>query len=720
MSKAVAKAPQRKRSTESFNAFGYLDHRDKVQRDYLEANVNKWTEAGEAAMRWRALGYFENAAMLVGNHMMQFGWGQGGTLVPFQFGLHDKNRHDALLAKTADNRLIRPVEQVVSMFCKGKPFPRVTPNSDSPDDEQAAAIAEIVVDLYFERPLNIVAMRRRMGLIAAITGTAVYETEWGDTGIPLIVKPEDPSKPGPKPGALFPKPLSAEDKGSQVVMDMDEVGRVLTALHVCPDPAATSEDDMRWIRRRSFEDIDWIYDNYDRPNTEGFYPENLPKVAHTPGTQTALYWWSRIQDILDAPHHAHSGSGLVPSMWNLEGGLAPNHTTFDMIDVKPTLQYPRGRTIVMAGGQLIACVDQARAWREQYPERWHGYAFWRWFEMVGRFWGVPLLSLLVPLQKKINAIDRQVQINRNYIALGQWMIPKHCKVAEGKISGLSGEHYTYTAIQGMNGPERVKNDPLPAELLEERGQLIQSIEWIASTGVSDQNLSGSAQRAGVMLEFIQRQQVEGKMPTAQAYEQMLETVAQNVLIDVQTALGEKGQHPKLFQRILVAARDMDELSIVAFTGASLRDHNQVKLDIASEILRSPEAEMAKAEGALQAAATVMTPEILQACLEGMGLGKFIKGPQNAAAKRAKWIIARVQQGMLQAAQIMPKIDNPSAMLPVLQTFLLGQKALMLKPEQRQALIALYDQCVAWVQQQIAQQQQQAQLMAQAQKAEKAA
>lgn len=692
----------RQYNTESILSLARIPTENEQDRFVLQQAANTWLSQLEQTKWPRALQYFENASYLQGNHLTRFYYTAEIGFGSHAFGVNDQSHFDNLVAKSADNRLLRPTETVVSMLSQTKPHPRVEANSSLPEDEDAAALSEIVLDVLWEKPLNMPGKIREVAMLGCIAGTVAVEIEYGETDLPVVV-PEYRTVKRKIPKELREEGEPEEEEvlelsGETVEMRRDIMARVWSAFHLTPDPAATSPEDMKWIARSSFEDVEWIIENYAR-DTEGYVyskPEDLREhISCDNATKHVLYWWSKLQDIIESPQYYQHGGGLVPQSFSIHGGAAPGQTLLTVIDVKPSREFPKGRTLIIAGGALIYA-GPARAFvphpedpnRWRYPWRWHPYAFWGWLKVPGKFFHIPLLSELVPLQKKINAIDVLVQANRQFMVIGQWLLPKHSKVPEGMLSGYPGEHVPYTDIPGMSKPERVPHVPLPAELLAERDTLFQAIDYLAASGVTDFAVSKSAARAGVILDFLRQEKLRSKSPMLQEFEQFLETIAQNILIEIQANLDE--DDPELTQRIQMAAREHSSLAIEAFTGQSLRDHHSVKIDIASELLKSPEAKQAKALEAAQYLGATMSPLEKRAVFKAIELDQFIQNEQNASVERARRMLSRVIAGQLEAAFPMVGVDHARAMLPVFQTEILSDRFHDHPPEIKEAIYALFE------------------------------
>lgn len=697
-------------NTDSLLALQSIPHDTDEGRVALEGVAAQRLAQAEISRHPFAVQAFSNIAYLLGNHMVQFFFGHNGGFGIHRFGIHDQTRYDALLAKSADNRLVRAVESVVAMLTGQVPEPRVQPNSELPEDEDAAKLCEVVLGVVWEKPLHMPKLLRNAALLACTTHLVAAEVEYGETDIPVQVpriktrKQANPLYEDGDPEDTKEIDVEVED-GFEVTYQRDITCKLWSSFNLAVDPGATGPEDALWFCRTTIEDRDWVASSFARKEDGYLYSDEdeLKELIHTTGlTGTSLYWWHRVKDIIESPQYY--GVGLSSRE------QAPNQTLLHVFDIKPSKDYPRGRTLIFAGPTLVYAGD-ARAWSEQYPWRWHPYAFFGWFSVPGRFNAVPLLSQLLPLQKKINAIDALVQKNREYMAFGQYFLPKSCRVQEGRISGFPGEHFTYQDTGTGAKPERVRNDPMPQELLAERDILVAAIEYHAAIWVTPEGqVSPSANRAGTMLDHLRQERLQSKKPMLQDFEAFLETIAQNILIELQLNL--IAEDPELTQRIRIAAREHSSLTVQSFTGQSLRDHHSVKIDITSGLMRTQEALAAKAVDFMQYTAGQVTPAERRAVLEAIGLLKFVKNPENASVERARRIISRIRSGQLTDVFGMPG-EAASAMLPIFTDELLSDRFHDLDENQKRLLFAYQQMYSQIVQQEQAQMLQMQMMMSQA-------
>lgn len=685
-----------------------LPHDTPEERAALEGVLQFHYEQAERAKWVRALGWFTNASFVAGNHYPNFHW--NGTSMSWDSPTLPRTKASALIPKTSDNHIVRAHEAAVSRLTEFRPQPRVQPNSDAPDDEDATRLAEIAYRVKYE-DLRMHPKLRGLAGYLSTCGTAAMEVAYDDideiTEVPTYRRVK-------RPDILAEDDDEAEFETDEptgettAAYEKDLVAKLWSGFHLIPDPAATNDpSSLTWLARENFEDLSWLKEQFDR-DEEGFYPENLEKVECGSYQSVPLYWWERLKDLLDSPETHYGLSSRTAN------GKIPNQVLFRVMDTKPNLRFPRGRTIITAGDKLLYC-GQARAWDERYRWRWHPYAIFRYWTLVGRFWGIPLVSMLVPLQRRVNAIDALVQLNREYMTIGQWLLPTACKVPDGTLTGVPGKSIPYKTTPSGAKPEKVKHEGLPSELIGEREMMVRRIEVLSGIRQNSEIEAQSAVRAGVMLDFYQREKLQSQSSMLADFGDNHEVLAQNVLIEISRNFDRNDD--ALTRRLRAAAAEESELAIRTFTGKDLRDHVHVRIDIASALMRSPEAQKELAIGFAQARGQNMSDEEAQRVWRQIGFEEFDRqqGPQ---VRRAKRMIARVVQGMKEAAVPLP-VDNPSVFTQVLTNAMISDKFNDYTIEVKEQILFLFDHYQGVIQaQQQAQRQQQildAALIAQAEK-----
>src|SRR5574338_1491695 len=617
------------------------------EREELASVVCHWAKAIETQQWPRALQYFQNYAFLVGQPYIQFQFDGSSVTTALPRGAL---RHAMLhIPKVVCNYIIRPFEANVSMFTEVKPFPQVSPRSDSPEDEDASKLSEVVLQVLWEDPLRMPEKLRLLAGMVLLTGTAAAEVTYSEGDSPLI-KPKKETK------VVDDEILGQIEVEEEV--DEDDVTflkefnvNLYNAFQILPDPAATSDpDSLTWIMTCTYQDKGWVREHFNR-DEEGFFPENLDKMTGG-DTTSPLYWCERIKDLVDSPNETFAG--LVGSATS-GTGVSSTDVIMRVVDCKPNRCYPQGRTLIVAGGQLVYA-GPSRAWSEKYPKRWTTLTMFRYWTMPDRFWGIPLLTELIPLQRRVNAIDSLVQLDRQQLALGGWLLPNTARIPDGFIGSVPGQNVPYHVSHTGAKPERIPNEPLPQQLLIERETMVAAIQEISGMNQIMMGNTPANVRSGAMLDFLKRQALQSKSAIFQNFEEGLERLAQNILIEVATNLEEEDSD--LTQRIQVAAREHSGLAIQAFTGADLRDNTVVELDISSKMMTSPEAKQETAQSILQYYGQNVTPIQFNRIAAAMGIEEFAR-EENLHVTRARRMISLIKAGHLEAGLTIPGVDNPA-------------------------------------------------------------
>jgi len=660
-------------------------------RDELTGVLTDVCNQNNIAQWPRALQYFQNSAFVLGQHFLLWNFnGQTLSTTTPRSGLHNSDVH---VPKTVDNQLVRPFEATISMLSSTKPIPRITPRSDDPIDEDAASLAEVALDTVWEDPLRMQFKVRQLSAELALTGTAAVEVVLEDTGsysIPMPKRQEIEVE-----DEILGKILKeVEVEGEEEMRSYSQIrATVYNAFQIIPDPHATADPDtMNFIGIQVYVDKGWVQLAYDK-DEPGYYRENLEKISSADGVNSPLYWNERIRDLIDCPNEV--GTSMIGRTSSLAtGGASSQDIVLRIFDVKPNSIYPKGRTIVFAGGQLIYCSPKevgSRAWNAKYPERWTPLVIFRYWTLPGRFWGLPLMTPLVPLQRRINAIDSLVQLNRQFMTLGQWLLPNTARVPDGFITGIPGQHIPYKVSGSGAKPERVPNSPLPAELLVERDLLASAIQKISGINeIMQGNQPNPNVRSGAMLDFLKSQALQSKTAIFQGFEEGLQEVAKNILIEISIGLTDM-DHP-LSKRITMAARNHAAMAIQHFQGADLRDNTMVRFDIASAILKSPEAKEQKAQEFLQYAGSlgILGPQEIRRVASIMGLEELMAG-QNLHIQKVRRMVSLIKQGYVQAVGlVLEGVEDPGIAAEVIRSELLRPSFMNLGAEIQGALMDLFE------------------------------
>ena len=634
-----------------------------------QARERKWS---------RALQWFRNASFMAGQHHDTFKYRMGGQFTADTVVIPPR-LEGVMSPHMVDNHVLRIVQANIAELTGMNPYPNVEPASLSPDDADLAKIAELALSVLWEYPLRVPEKLRMLVAYLSVTGTAAAETYFSELdAVEERLKLERRDIPDLISGKTIQDWV--ETDSTEWAQKQGLRMKIWSGFHLDVNPDATSDcDTLTWVCRSTFEDVELMKRMFDRDESN-YHREPLKGLGPSEYADDALWHWEMLKDLVDSPSSDTPVALERGSRRTLAGC-----TRVRMIDTRPNLAFPMGRTLVSVGGKVVYA-GPSRSWTQAYPERWTPMRIARWWTLPGRFEGIPLISPLVPLQKRINALDCIIRLNRQHLGVGAWLLPKACKVPEGLIGPFSGQNITYNFGPRGEKPERVEYPIMPADIWEERGGCVASMERLGGIAGSQLQSSPSALRAGVMLDFSQRQALQSKSAVLLDFEAFVGGLAQDILQEVARNMPDD---PELLRRVSVAARELGDLAMERYASLDLRDNVRVKIDLRSQMLQTPEAKKEAAGLVLQFGGQNMTPVERAKVAAIMGLDE-IESQSSAQWKRARRMVERVMQGQIDAAVVLEGVDDPALFGEVVRDAMLSERAEVAPMEVKQALQSLLD------------------------------
>ncbi len=398
------------------------------------------------------------------------------------------------IPKPVNDLLGRYVETNIALLTENKPIPRIDSKSGRAEDEDAAQLSELTMEYMWEA-LDLPEKHREIARIILHCGVCWLEVIYDETHVRRMTVPETETSesstvPGVGAGPIqLPIPRETEihdERGRPIYTDKVEYGDIVATIvspfemHL-PQVHWWNGEDMGWVMREYYTDMDMLEDRFKAPGLklnkkDGWYLDRLKK-AQTANTQNLpIWWWERIANMVEG-----SGPSLyvgTPETWD-------GYTTVRIFDRKPNAKWPRGRTIMTAGDQVIYDSPKkrgARAYDPRWPDRWHPYVRYRWEAMAGSINGRSLVCKLLPKLKRVNAIDTTMIMWRRTVPMSAWVIPKGSQPVEDQWLGVPGQIWEYDPRRTAGAaPEPIYPPPYPAAAEQERQQQIQEMEAIAGT-----------------------------------------------------------------------------------------------------------------------------------------------------------------------------------------------------------------------------------------------
>lgn len=609
------------------------------------------------------------------------------------------------IPQPVNDHIGRYVETNIALFTENRPRPRITSKSDRREDQTAAEVSELTMEYLWEK-LGQPEKKREIARLILACGTAWSEVCWDPTKPRLFSVPATsteqqtvvPDMEGAPPVSI---PVERQvtrinDQGQAIYEPTIEYGDIDATvvspfeMHL-PTGHWWNGERMGWIMRESYISIENFQDRYGHAEMvkkltkdKGWNLERLGDVKPSTIENLPLWWWERLTDLVEGPGpNIYVGS---PESWE-------NYTVLRWFDRRPSPDWPRGRTLLLAGNQVIYDSPKeigARAYDPRWPDRWHPYIRYRWEPLVGSIYGRSLVSKLLPKLKRINAIDTANIMWRRTVPISTWILPKGSHPVDDIWSGKPGLLWEYDAKRtNRMAPEPVMPPPFPEACLREREQQAAEMEAIAGTEEILRGQRPTGVNSAAMIDVLRKQALASRSAILQSWDESLQEEGSIMLQEVIKHVKDDQNYA---ERIRILAREKhSRLTIKHFSGTDLSDNVVVRVDTASMAHVSKEAKEAKALEFLQYAGTlVQLPlQLRQAIIEELGFAKAMT-PQGPDVERAKMMIQWIKQGELERLKPFPE-DDPYVFVEILANELKSDAFWDMGKEQATALIGLLDE-----------------------------
>jgi hypothetical protein len=316
---------------------------------------------------------------------------------------------------------------MVSMLCKNRPEFKVAPVSDKPEDKNKAKVSSSLVDSKYEMDNEFIQHVRAMK-IATLLGT-VYRKDWWDDNAGLAIKGT---------------PLG------------DNKVSILSPFSIIPDyaNAITHLDDSNYIIETRVMPVEALKTMFNK-SEKGYFPENAKELVPEKNITSRV----DIEESLkgNSPISSDKESPESDSLVLLE------------IYVRPTLKYPKGLTIYIANSKVLF-LKETRYTNEDRTN-WHPYTMWRYHTDGFKHYGIGLGEVCVKDNKKLNALDSLITLQRQTMASPKMLIPVGSVTPEQYPTGQPGEIIPVKPINGMI-PSILPASPLDPAVYRERDVLL--------------------------------------------------------------------------------------------------------------------------------------------------------------------------------------------------------------------------------------------------------
>ncbi len=395
---------------------------------------------------------------LMGNQYCEVGFGGEVEEYEKQFFWQEREVYNHI-APTLDIRLAK--------LQKVRPTMAVMPSSTDDSDIKTAKLCKKILNSIYSR-YDISDVINEATKWSEVTGTSFYKVIW------------DNSK-GEK--------IAEVDKQSVNIGDIDIT--VCSPFEIYPDNTCTQKiDDCQSIIHAKAYHVDEIKRMYN---------------IEVKGEDVNVF-------SLDNTQLGVGGLGYNSLSSKVISGVKSNHAIVLEKYIKPTVDYPNGRLIIIAGETLVydgelPFINRANG------ERGFPFIKQESIEQTGCFWGTGIVDRLIPVQRAYNAVKNRKHEFLNRISMGVLAVEDgSVDIDNLEEEGLSpGKILVYR--QGSTAPRFMTANTVPTDFDREEEALLS--EFMVISGVSDilNNSSAYTSLSGVALQLLIEQDESRLSPT---------------------------------------------------------------------------------------------------------------------------------------------------------------------------------------------------------------
>ena len=309
--------------------------------------------------------------------------------------------------------------------------------------------------------------------------------------------------------------------------------RVCDPLTIFADPAATCEEEIRWIIERKARDVDEIYEEYGVKVTPDATIDYLNAYDITKINSDGI----GMNEVARQRNMA-----LVYELW-----------------YRPCKKYPKGAKITVCNGQEL---DYNEASGE-LPYTVFGY-----IPVPGTLLYDAIVTDMIPVQRNINIKRSMIATHAKRVGNNLWLNPVGSGVDEEMMTNEIGGIIDYTPINGAK-PERVEAPNIPN--FYDRDLANDAVDMDDMSGARE--VSQGRMPAGLDtlggLEIMVEQENEKLTVAAQEYERGMKKVMQRILRLIKMHYTEERQGRLLGED--------NEIEIVSFNGSDLTGFEDINV-----------------------------------------------------------------------------------------------------------------------------------------------
>lgn len=464
-----------------------------------------------------------NMNFLMGNQYCSIGYNNDIEEYDKQFFWQERETFNHI-ASLAETRLAK--------LNKVRPTMAVVPASNDESDIKTAKLSKKILDNVYSRK-DISKLVAEATKWSEVAGTAFYKIFWDDSIGTKVAK----------------------DENGNVIKMGDVNICVCSPFEIYPESTncATLEDCKSLIHAKAYhiDDIEAI-------------------------------WGKRLQgeDVnvfsLDNTNVGLGGLGYNSCATKVIGAKKSNYAVVIEKYERPSIQFPNGRLIIVAGGELLYLGDLP------YINGADGERDFPFVRQVctaqsGSFWGTSVVERVIPVQRAYNAVKNRKHEYMNRLSMGVLAVEDgSVDIDNLEEEGLSpGKILVYR--QGANMPSYMSAGNIPTDFTTEEARLLDEFKQIS--GVSDMLNSSIAfaNLSGVALQLLIEQDETRLSVSSEEIKFAIKHIAEHIL----RLYKQFANVP----RLLKVAGDHGELEITYFSSSDITS-DEVEFETDTELNES--------------------------------------------------------------------------------------------------------------------------------------
>lgn len=537
---------------------------------------------------------------------------------------------------------IEPIMRtMVSYMTRSKPGVDITALNRDDNSKNTAKVSEKIMEAKYD--LDNESQKSMEAANWALTTGTVFSKDFWDPTLGDYVAEIDPATGNPIIDPNTGEMIYSKTSGNNSVA-------MLSGLSMTADYSVTDFRRQPYMGDSYVMDVDWARECFDR---------------NEPG------YTGRVQNIREENNLSDSMQILETMKFSvpyLSKGIqetSKGKTLIREMYLQPTKDFQRGREVIMAGSEIVyinSSEEGSPYYMELETTEWHPYDMFRYEIYLGRFLGKGLVEQLIPLQMRLNEINKAILINANTIGQPKIMATSD-QIPLGTLAG-DKKIIRYAHIPGVKEPYILQGAPLPQQFWKERQDIIDEMVRIAGTNFVMQGQPPTGVTAGSAIAQLLENantQHSGTMVSWEKFHERRYTKKLRILHKF-----HKYPDRQLDRYVRTLAKDVLDTEVRDFIGQrDLSDGVVLKIQAGSMI---PKSEAAKKDLYEKFADKGLFPFLEEDSPRGLEsreqlLEKFgergLETSESVHVKKAKWENDRIMQGQPPA---LDRLDNDAAHL----------------------------------------------------------